>query len=269
MLRGRVVALGLASTAIVMCGSGRMRSRRRWQPPSRLPPRRSRHRPGRHPYRSDRPRPAAAPRHAPPARTPTRTAAALAAFYTGRVYAPVWVDTSGLNAKATAAIAEIGKAGDWGLDAKRVHASRARRASGARPRRAGRARAHAVARGAQVRKPCARRPHHGPCERSQLIPRPQAATARPGRRHDAHRRVGRSRRLPARTAPAASPVRKAAPAVPELAPGSEGRRGGKSASRAAAHAGQIRPAHRYSAQAPEDRAPPAPTPPPRPCTTTR
>ncbi|MFA6141597.1 MAG: L,D-transpeptidase family protein [Hyphomicrobium sp.] len=41
--------------------------------------------------------------------------AALAGFYATRVYAPVWVSSSGLNAKATAVIAEFGKASDWGL----------------------------------------------------------------------------------------------------------------------------------------------------------
>ena len=43
--------------------------------------------------------------------------AALAAFYAGRIYAPVWVSSNGLSAKAAAAIAELGKANDWGLNA--------------------------------------------------------------------------------------------------------------------------------------------------------
>jgi murein L,D-transpeptidase YcbB/YkuD len=43
--------------------------------------------------------------------------AALVGFYAARVYAPIWVTTSGFNAKATAAIAEFGKADDWGLSA--------------------------------------------------------------------------------------------------------------------------------------------------------
>lgn len=43
--------------------------------------------------------------------------AALAAFYAGRLYAPVWVSSNGLNAKAAAAIAEFAKANDWGLEA--------------------------------------------------------------------------------------------------------------------------------------------------------
>jgi L,D-transpeptidase YcbB len=43
--------------------------------------------------------------------------AALAAFYAAHVYAPVWVSSSGLNAKAVAAVAEFGKADDWGLNA--------------------------------------------------------------------------------------------------------------------------------------------------------
>jgi murein L,D-transpeptidase YcbB/YkuD len=43
--------------------------------------------------------------------------AALVGFYAARVYAPIWVTTSGFNVKATAAIAEFGKADDWGLRA--------------------------------------------------------------------------------------------------------------------------------------------------------
>jgi murein L,D-transpeptidase YcbB/YkuD len=43
--------------------------------------------------------------------------AALVGFYAARVYAPIWVTTSGFNAKATAVIGEFGKADDWGLAA--------------------------------------------------------------------------------------------------------------------------------------------------------
>ena len=43
--------------------------------------------------------------------------ATLAAFYATRVYAPVWVSSSGFNAEAVAVIAELGKADDWGLSA--------------------------------------------------------------------------------------------------------------------------------------------------------
>jgi murein L,D-transpeptidase YcbB/YkuD len=43
--------------------------------------------------------------------------AALVGFYAARVYAPVWVSSNGFNAKATAVIAEFGKADDWGLSA--------------------------------------------------------------------------------------------------------------------------------------------------------
>ncbi len=43
--------------------------------------------------------------------------AALVGFYAARIYAPIWVTTSGFNAKATAVIAEFGKADDWGLAA--------------------------------------------------------------------------------------------------------------------------------------------------------
>ncbi len=42
---------------------------------------------------------------------------ALKAFYEAGDFAPVWVGDNGLNAKAKAAIAEIRKADDWGLDA--------------------------------------------------------------------------------------------------------------------------------------------------------
>jgi murein L,D-transpeptidase YcbB/YkuD len=43
--------------------------------------------------------------------------AALVGFYAARVYAPIWVTTSGFDAKATAVIAEFSKADDWGLAA--------------------------------------------------------------------------------------------------------------------------------------------------------
>lgn len=43
--------------------------------------------------------------------------AALVGFYAARVYAPIWVTSNGFNAKATAVIAEFGKADDWGLAA--------------------------------------------------------------------------------------------------------------------------------------------------------
>lgn len=42
---------------------------------------------------------------------------ALETFYAGRTYAPLWVTPDGFNPKADAAIAEIKKADDWGLDA--------------------------------------------------------------------------------------------------------------------------------------------------------
>src|SRR5689334_1334313 len=41
--------------------------------------------------------------------------AALTAFYAARTGEPVWVTSSGLNARAQDAIAEIRKAEDWGL----------------------------------------------------------------------------------------------------------------------------------------------------------
>jgi murein L,D-transpeptidase YcbB/YkuD len=43
--------------------------------------------------------------------------AAVVAFYGARSEGPLWVDTSGFNAKAKSAIAEVGKADDWGLSA--------------------------------------------------------------------------------------------------------------------------------------------------------
>jgi L,D-transpeptidase YcbB len=44
-------------------------------------------------------------------------AKALTTFYKGRTYEPVWLTTDGLTPKAEAAIAEIKKADDWGLQA--------------------------------------------------------------------------------------------------------------------------------------------------------
>jgi murein L,D-transpeptidase YcbB/YkuD len=43
--------------------------------------------------------------------------AALAGYYATRIYAPLWVADAGLNGKAAAVIAELGKADDWGLAA--------------------------------------------------------------------------------------------------------------------------------------------------------
>jgi len=42
---------------------------------------------------------------------------ALTEYYATRMYTPVWVDADELNARAKVVIAEIEKAGDWGLDA--------------------------------------------------------------------------------------------------------------------------------------------------------
>ena len=118
MLRRRVVALGLASTAMVMCGSAGAAQAPKVAtaepPPAATQP---------------APAPVVTPTDpiglalqqrltAPPGKKVDTDRAALATFYTGRVYAPVWLDNAGLNAKANAAIAEIGKAGDWGLDAR-------------------------------------------------------------------------------------------------------------------------------------------------------
>jgi murein L,D-transpeptidase YcbB/YkuD len=45
--------------------------------------------------------------------------AALLAFYEGRAYAPLWLDPQGVPApRASAVFAEIGRAGEWGLDAR-------------------------------------------------------------------------------------------------------------------------------------------------------
>jgi murein L,D-transpeptidase YcbB/YkuD len=41
----------------------------------------------------------------------------LSEYYSARKYKPVWVDENGLKSQAKATIAEIEKAGDWGLDA--------------------------------------------------------------------------------------------------------------------------------------------------------
>ena len=43
--------------------------------------------------------------------------AALAAFYEARTGAPLWVTEMGFSARGQAALFEIGKADDWGLDA--------------------------------------------------------------------------------------------------------------------------------------------------------
>jgi len=43
--------------------------------------------------------------------------AALTEYYATRMYTPVWIAADELNARAKAVIAEIEKAGDWGLDA--------------------------------------------------------------------------------------------------------------------------------------------------------
>ena len=43
--------------------------------------------------------------------------AALQAFYAARTGAPLWVTEMGLSARGQAALFEIGKADDWGLDA--------------------------------------------------------------------------------------------------------------------------------------------------------
>lgn len=47
----------------------------------------------------------------------TKERAALRAFYGARAYAPLWVETTALNADAQSVIEVLGKAGDWGLDA--------------------------------------------------------------------------------------------------------------------------------------------------------
>ncbi len=63
--------------------------------------------------------PASVPEGTPkPAKPPEeRDRDALQAFYESRGDAPIWVSKTGLNAKALAAIAEIKRAGDWGLEA--------------------------------------------------------------------------------------------------------------------------------------------------------
>ncbi|MEE8099075.1 MAG: hypothetical protein V3T13_03970, partial [Hyphomicrobium sp.] len=43
--------------------------------------------------------------------------AVLSEYYSARKYKAVWVDASGLMPRAKATLAEIEKAGDWGLDA--------------------------------------------------------------------------------------------------------------------------------------------------------
>jgi murein L,D-transpeptidase YcbB/YkuD len=62
--------------------------------------------------------------------------AALAKFYADRQQEPVWTSATGLMPAAAAAIAEIRRAGDWGLDAA---AFQLPASSGSEPSRAGRA----------------------------------------------------------------------------------------------------------------------------------
>ena len=59
--------------------------------------------------------------------------AALTAFYAARTGEPVWVTGSGLNARAQDAIAEIRKAEDWGLVARRLRAAASRSQATPRP----------------------------------------------------------------------------------------------------------------------------------------
>jgi murein L,D-transpeptidase YcbB/YkuD len=47
----------------------------------------------------------------------TKEQSALTAFYGARGFAPLWVDAKGFNADATHVVGEIGRAGEWGLDA--------------------------------------------------------------------------------------------------------------------------------------------------------
>ena len=164
--------------------------------------------------------------------------AALAAFYAGRIYAPVWVSSNGLSAKAAAAIAEFGKANDWGLERRRLPGPPGHRA-GRRCAVAGcarRCRARHVAHGAEVRTLCTRRPHRRSGDAAQLLPRSQAAAARAEDGDRAARRCRRGRRLPAQAAPAAAGVREAAPEAARDAH-RRGRDGGRDAAeRAAARA---------------------------------
>ena len=43
--------------------------------------------------------------------------AALVGYYASQAFKPLWVTSSGLNARAQQVIAELGKANDWGLEA--------------------------------------------------------------------------------------------------------------------------------------------------------
>jgi murein L,D-transpeptidase YcbB/YkuD len=64
---------------------------------------------------------------------------ALAEFYAGRQQAPLWVGASGLTAAADAIVAEIGRAGDWGLEASAFRLPVLKVAAGAQLSRAERA----------------------------------------------------------------------------------------------------------------------------------
>jgi murein L,D-transpeptidase YcbB/YkuD len=119
MLRWRPLALGMASSLLFVAAAGAQQ-------------------PGAKRLAINEPLPAAAPVVAPPPvpADPIAAAlqqklglkvrsadegeaqdrAALSAFYAAQAYVPLWVSSSGLNARAQAIIAEFGKAADWGLE---------------------------------------------------------------------------------------------------------------------------------------------------------
>ena len=165
--------------------------------------------------------------------------AALAKFYEARRSAPVWVGPAGLTPAGQAAVAEIAKADDWGLEAAAFRLPQPS-APGAQLSPAERADAE-IALSLAVLK-YARHARGGRAE--PTVAQPQPRSQAPAARAAAGDRGGvagcEPRCLPARPAPAASAVRAAAPEIS----GAEARpAGGGSASRLrpSTAARQVRP----------------------------
>ena len=142
--------------------------------------------------------------------------AALAKFYAGRQQEPVWTDAAGLTPAAAAAIAEMRRADDWGLDAAAFQVPALLRL---RPlaRQPCRCRDRAQPRHPEVCAPCPRRPRRAHLAQPQ--PRSQAAAARSRPGHRPGIQGGEPRCLSAIPAPAASAVRGPAPEIPGLEAG--------------------------------------------------
>ena len=101
--------------------------------------------------------------------------AALQAFYEARTGAPLWVTEMGFSARGQAALFEIGKADDWGLDACRLRSAAGGRAAG-EARRPGKRRDRARSRHPEICPLCPRRTVQPAGDQRAL--RPGAAFAR-------------------------------------------------------------------------------------------